>query len=152
MISNPMLFIGLAVVFSILALMICDTLNKKFKNEKIKKEEEKQKSTQEAKKDDVETKVKSTPPTNYLDLLQILNMTIEKELYFAVKLKFQFQDVKIIDFNKNLESISAHIMDALSQSYLDDLSYYHNRKWIMEYIVRTVSIYLTDYIKKHPIG
>lgn len=147
-----MLFIGLAVVFSILALMICDTLNKKFKNEKIKKEEEKQKSTQEAKKDDVETKVKSTPPTNYLDLLQILNMTIEKELYFAVKLKFQFQDVKIIDFNKNLESISAHIMDALSQSYLDDLSYYHNRKWIMEYIVRTVSIYLTDYIKKHPIG
>lgn len=152
MISNPMLFIGLAVVFSILALMICDTVNKKFKNEKIKKEEEKEKSAQEAKKNDAESRVRSAPTTSYLDLLQVLNMTIEKELYFAVKLKFQFQDVKIIDFNKNLESISAHIMDALSQSYLDDLSHYHNRKWIMEYIVRTVSIYLTDYIKKHPIS
>lgn len=152
MISNPILFIGLAVLFSIVVLMIFDTVNRKFKNDKIKKEEEKEKSTQKAKKPDGETKVMSTPSTSYSDLLQVLNMTIEKELYFAVKLKFNFQDVKIIDFNKNLESISAHIMEALSQSYLDDLSYYHNRKWIMEYIVRTVSIYLTDYIKKHPIN
>ena len=152
MISNPILFIGLAVVLSIMTLMVFDIISKKFKESKTKKEENKTKVAETTKKNDGELKVRKTPTTSYSDLLDVLNKTIEKELYFAVKLKFNFQDVKIIDFNKNLESISAHIMDALSQSYLEDLSYYHNKKWIMEYIVRTVSIYLTDYIKKHPIS
>lgn len=150
MISNPILFIGLSVLFSVLALMIFDIVGKKFK-EKVTKKEEKIEDVQKTNKEVEDPKRQATPSTSYLDLLQVLNMTIEKELYFTVKLKFEFQDVKIIDFNKSLESISAHIMEALSQTYLDDLSYYHNRKWVMEYVVRTVRIYLTDYIKNHPV-
>ena len=150
MISNPILFIGLSVLFSVLALMIFDIVSKKFK-EKVTKKEEKIEDVQKTNKEVEDPKRQVTPSTSYLDLLQVLNMTIEKELYFTVKLKFEFQDVKIIDFNKSLESISAHIMEALSQTYLDDLSYYHNKKWVMEYVVRTVRIYLTDYIKNHPV-
>ena len=107
---------------------------------------------EEKKNENVEkTNVIKTPNVSYVELLGILDSTIEKELYFAVKLKFDLQDVKIIDFNENLASISSHIMEALSQSYLDDLSYYHNKKWVMEYVVRKVRIYLTDYIRKHPV-
>lgn len=148
--NNPILFIGLAVFMSVLALMFFDIIVKGFKESKLKKVTENEKASQKN-KEGVQV-LRPTPVTSYNDLLDVLNRTIEKELYFAIKLKFNLQDVKIIDFNKNLESISAHVMDALSKSYLDDLSYYHNRKWIMEYIVRTVSIYLTDYIKKNPVG
>lgn len=152
MMSNPILFIGLAVLLSVVMLMIFDLTIKKIKEIKNKDVEEQTKASVNGKKINDENVQRVTPTTSYSDLLQVLNMTIEKELYFVVRLKFNLQDVKIIDFNKNLESISAHIMEALSQSYLDDLSYYHNKKWVMEYIVRTVSIYLTEYIKKHPVG
>ena len=148
MMSVPTLFIVLAVVFSILILMVCDIIHKNIKDNKTKKEVE---TTKNVKNDGEANKKPIMPSTSYKELLEVLNMTIEKELYFAVNLKFNFQDVKIIDFNKNLETISSHIMEALAQPYLDDLSYYHNKKWIMEYVVRRVSIYLTDYIKKHPV-
>ena len=146
--SVPTLFIVLAVVFSILILMVCDIIHKNIKENKTKKEVE---TTKNVKNDGEANKKPIVPSASYKELLEVLNMTIEKELYFAVNLKFNFQDVKIIDFNKNLETISSHIMEALAQPYLDDLSYYHNKKWIMEYVVRRVSIYLTDYIKKHPV-
>lgn len=152
MMGNPVLFIGLAVFLSVLILMIFDLTIKKIKEIKNKDVEEQTKASGKSKTRNGENVQRVTPSTTYSDLLQVLNMTIEKELYFVVRLKFNLQDVKIIDFNKNLESISAHIMEALSESYLEDLSYYHNKKWIMEYIVRTVSIYLTEYIKKHPVG
>ena len=148
MMSVPTLFIVLAVVFSILILMVCDIIHKNIKENKTKKEVE---TTKNVKNDGEANKKPIVPSASYKELLEVLNMTIEKELYFAVNLKFNFQDVKIIDFNKNLETISSHIMEALAQPYLDDLSYYHNKKWIMEYVVRRVSIYLTDYIKKHPV-
>ena len=83
--------------------------------------------------------------------MEILNRTIKQELYFTTKLKFDFQDVKIIDFNSNLETISTRVMQSLSDSYLNDLSYYHKNEWIMEYVVKTVRIYLTDYIRNHPV-
>ena len=150
MTSNPILFIVLVVLCSIISFTIIETIFNNIKEAMVNKH--KADAVEEKKNENVEkTNVIKTPNVSYVELLGILDSTIEKELYFAVKLKFDLQDVKIIDFNENLASISSHIMEALSQSYLDDLSYYHNKKWVMEYVVRKVRIYLTDYIRKHPV-
>lgn len=150
MTSNPILFMVLVVLCSLISFMIIETVFNKIKEAMVNKH--KSDTTEDRKNENVEKiNVVKTPNVPYVELLGILDSTIEKELYFTVKLKFDFQDVKIIDFNENLASISSHIMEALSQSYLDDLSYYHNKKWVMEYVVRKVRIYLTDYIRKHPV-
>ena len=150
MTSNPILFMVLVVLCSIISFTIIETIFNNIKEAMVNKH--KADAIEEKKNENVEkTNVIKTPNVSYVELLGILDSTIEKELYFAVKLKFDLQDVKIIDFNENLASISSHIMEALSQSYLDDLSYYHNKKWVMEYVVRKVRIYLTDYIRKHPV-
>lgn len=150
MTSNPILFMVLVVLCSIISFTIIETIFNNIKEAMVNKH--KADAVEEKKNENVEkTNVIKTPNVSYVELLGILDSTIEKELYFAVKLKFDLQDVKIIDFNENLASISSHIMEALSQSYLDDLSYYHNKKWVMEYVVRKVRIYLTDYIRKHPV-
>lgn len=150
MTSNPILFMVLVVLCSIISFIIIETIFNNIKEAMVNKH--KADAVEEKKNEnDEKTNVIKTPNVSYVELLGILDSTIEKELYFAVKLKFDLQDVKIIDFNENLASISSHIMEALSQSYLDDLSYYHNKKWVMEYVVRKVRIYLTDYIRKHPV-
>ena len=127
MTSNPILFMVLVVLCSIISFTIIETIFNNIKEAMVNKH--KADAVEEKKNENVEkTNVIKTPNVSYVELLGILDSTIEKELYFAVKLKFDLQDVKIIDFNENLASISSHIMEALSQSYLDDLSYYHNKK------------------------
>ena len=151
MTSNPILFVVLVVLCSLISFVIIETVFNRFK-EAIKNKTKSDTTEEKKIEEDKKTNVVKTPNVPYSELLGILDSTIEKELYFAVKLKFDLQDVKIIDFNQNLASISSHIMEALSQTYLDDLSYYHNKKWVMEYVVRKVRIYLTDYIRKHPVS
>lgn len=148
--TSNLLFVGATVFFSVLLLLVFDIIADTYKAKKL---EDKIKNGLEEKNKDkkVQPKKPVVPATSYNELMEILNRTIKQELYFTTKLKFDFQDVKIIDFNSNLETISTRVMQSLSDSYLNDLSYYHKNEWIMEYVVKTVRIYLTDYIRNHPV-
>lgn len=94
---------------------------------------------------------KEVPNVPYQELIKIVDNAIKQELFFATKLQFEFKDIKIIDFNRNLDQISNNIMTGLSDSVVEDITYYHSKNWLMEYIVRNVEIFLTEYIKSNPI-
>lgn len=140
--ENPIIFIFLTTLMTIVFTYIIDTtINNRKKEEPNKPEQEQVK----------EEEVRRTPTIPYNELKDILDSTINRELYFWLQLTVNMKDVKIIDFAETVELLSRRINDALSKNFMSDLSYYHDEKWIMRYIVRTVKIYVTDYIRKHPI-
>ena len=143
--ENPIIFIILTTILTVLFTFIIDSyiIKPKKENEEAKKEE--------VSSEEVEP-LKRTPSVAYKELIDILDSTINRELYFWLQLTVNMKDVKIIDFAKTVEELSRAINDALSKDFISDLSYYHDEKWIMRYIVRTVKIYVTDYIRKHPIA
>lgn len=143
--ENPLLFIVLTTIVIMAIMFAIDTLLSKKKLEEAPEEE-----TKEI-KHEVKA-IKLTPKTAYSDLMNILNSTIDRELYFWLQLNVNMKDVKIIDFDETMDSISRRIYNALSPEFVDDLNYYHNERWIMEYIVRTVKIYITEYIRSHPVS
>lgn len=135
----PILFIILTTIVTVVCTYLVDTLilNKKQK-EPMEQPEAKE-------------PLKLTPKVSYTDLMAILDATINRELYFWIQLNVNMKDVKIIDFTETVETLSRRIADGLSVEFMDDITYYHKQTWVMRYIVRTVKIYVTDYIRKHPI-
>lgn len=145
--QNPIIFILLTTMLTITFTFFIDLhINKR------KKEEEELKEVKTEEKEIEVVPIKRTPQVPYKELLDILDSTINRELYFWLQLTVNMKDVKIIDFAETVEILSRTINGALSKDFISDLSYYHDEKWIMRYIVRTVKIYVTDYIRKHPIS
>lgn len=140
--ENPIIFILLTTLVTIVCTYLVDTLIID------KKQKEKEDNTEEVQ----EEPLKITPKVSYTDLMAILDSTINRELYFWLQLNVNMKDVKIIDFTETVETLSRKIAEGLSAEFMDDLTYYHKQTWIMRYIVRTVKIYVTDYIRKHPIS
>ena len=140
--ENPIIFIFLTALMTIVFTYLIDIkFNRKNVEEKAEKQEELPKE-----------EVVRTPTIPYSELKDILDTTINRELYFWLQLTVNMKDVKIIDFAETVETLSRRISGALSKNFMSDLSYYHDETWIMRYIVRTVKIYVTDYIRKHPIS
>lgn len=140
--ENPIIFIILTTIFTVVCTYLVDTLILN------KKQEEKEGQPEETQQEPL----KATPKVSYNDLMAILDATINRELYFWIQLNVNMKDVKIIDFTENVELLSRRIADGLSKEFMEDITYYHKQTWVMRYIVRTVKIYVTDYIRKHPIS
>ncbi len=93
----------------------------------------------------------NVPKVPYDTLIKILNDTIAKELYFWGATDLALKQVKIIEVEETLTDLSIRIDRALSDNIIYDLSYYHTEGWINNYIVKSVRIYIFDYIQSHPI-
>lgn len=91
------------------------------------------------------------PINSYTEIKNILDKTIEQELFYYVKLDLGFKSVKIVDFDKSLSLISTRIVNSFAQTFIDEFTYYHTEEWMMEYVVKNVRSYLTDYIRNNPI-
>lgn len=91
------------------------------------------------------------PSNSFSDLISILDKTIEQEIFFYLKLNLELKDIKIIDFDSALTSITTRIMTALSNTYINEITYYYNETWVTEYVVKKVRIFLTDYIRNNSI-
>lgn len=139
----PIITIGVVTLIFMAIIFIID---KKLNDDLILDEQETLHNEPQERKE-----VKSVPSVSYNQLMEILDKTIDQEIYFWLKLTIDMQDVRIIDFNKSLDHISHRIDGALSDEFLSDLEYYHDERWLKEYIVRKVKIFLTEYIRKHPV-
>lgn len=114
-------------------------------------EQEIMKDVVEVVEDHSKQEEKHVPSIPYNSLMEILDKTIDQEIYFWLKLSVDMQDVRIIDFNKSLDHLAHRISGALSEDFMSNLEYYHDERWLKEYIVKKVKIFLTEYIRKHPI-
>lgn len=145
--ENPFIFIILTTIVIMFTMLVIDQyIYKKRKQEEVANIQEEENTKKQDKK------VKITPVTPYKELMEILDNTINQELYFWLQLTVNMKDVKIIDFAETVQTITHRVYDGLSPEFIDDLKYYHDEEWIMGYLVRRIKIYVTDYIRKHPVS
>lgn len=108
---------------SILALIICNSL------EKI-------------------NKVNKIPPES--ELLDVLNRAIEREFRYKVDFTFKIKGVKIVgDIEGEVNDLVKKTLESLSGNLLDDLQYYYTIESITSMVFKAHLILLTAYMDKN---
>ena len=108
---------------SILALIICNSM------EKI-------------------NKVNKIPPES--ELLDVLNRAIEREFRYKVDFTFKIKGVKIVgDIEGEVNDLVKKTLESLSGNLLDDLQYYYSIEAITSMVFKAHLILLTAYMDKN---
>lgn len=108
---------------SILALIICNSM------EKI-------------------NKVNKIPPES--ELLDVLNRAIEREFRYKVDFTFKIKGVKIVgDVEGEVNDLVKKTLESLSGNLLDDLQYYYTIESITSMVFKAHLILLTAYMDKN---
>ena len=108
---------------SILALIICNSM------EKI-------------------NKINKIPPES--ELLDVLNRAIEREFRYKVEFTFKIKGVKIVgDIEGEVNDLVKKTLESLSGNLLDDLQYYYTIEAITSMVFKAHLILLTAYMDKN---
>lgn len=108
---------------SILALIICNSMEKINKRNKIPSESE---------------------------LLDVLNRAIEREFRYKVDFTFKIKGVKIVgDVEGEVNDLVKKTLESLSGNLLDDLQYYYTIEAITSMVFKAHLILLTAYMDKN---
>lgn len=108
---------------SILALIICNSMEKINKRNKI-------------------------PPES--ELLDVLNRAIEREFKYKVDFTFKIKGVKIVgDIEGEVNDLVKKTLESLSGNLLDDLQYYYSIEAITSMVFKAHLILLTAYMDKN---
>lgn len=108
---------------SILALIICNSMEKINKRNKI-------------------------PPES--ELLDVLNRAIEREFRYKVEFTFKIKGVKIVgDIEGEVNDLVKKTLESLSGNLLDDLQYYYTIEAITSMVFKAHLILLTAYMDKN---
>lgn len=108
---------------SILALIICNSM------EKI-------------------NKINKIPPES--ELLDVLNRAIEREFRYKVDFTFKIKGVKIVgDIEGEVNDLVKKTLESLSGNLLDDLQYYYTIEAITSMVFKAHLILLTAYMDKN---
>lgn len=108
---------------SILALIICNSM------EKI-------------------NKINKIPPES--ELLDVLNRAIEREFRYKVEFTFKIKGVKIVgDIEGEVNDLVKKTLESLSGNLLDDLQYYYSIEAITSMVFKAHLILLTAYMDKN---
>lgn len=108
---------------SILALIICNSMEKINKRNKI-------------------------PPES--ELLDVLNRAIEREFRYKVDFTFKIKGVKIVgDIESEVNDLVKKTLESLSGNLLDDLQYYYSIEAITSMVFKAHLILLTAYMDKN---
>lgn len=112
-----------AGMVSILALIICNSM------EKI-------------------NKVNKIPPES--ELLDVLNRAIEREFRYKVDFTFKIKGVKIVgDIEGEVNDLVKKTLESLSGNLLDDLQYYYTIEAITSMVFKAHLVLLTAYMDKN---
>lgn len=110
-------------MISILALIICNSMEKINKRNKI-------------------------PPES--ELLDVLNRAIEREFRYKVDFTFKIKGVKIVgDIEGEVNDLVKKTLESLSGNLLDDLQYYYSIEAITSMVFKAHLILLTAYMDKN---
>ena len=108
---------------SILALIICNSM------EKI-------------------NKINKIPPES--ELLDVLNRAIEREFRYKVEFTYKIKGVKIVgDIEGEVNDLVKKTLESLSGNLLDDLQYYYTIEAITSMVFKAHLILLTAYMDKN---
>ena len=93
------------------------------------------------------------PHTDYDTMMRIIDDSIEREFKIAYLLDLGLTDKVIIsDFEGDLEKLVKGVMSSFTMTFLDEVSYYHDRKYVITYITRVLKIKLMHLIRERKVG
>ena len=93
------------------------------------------------------------PHTDYNTLMRIIDDSIDREFKVAYLLDLGLTDKVIIaDFEKDLENLVKGVMSSFTMTFLDEVEYYHDRKYVITYITRVLKIKLMKLIRDRKVG
>lgn len=97
------------------------------------------------------TKKRPTPSIAYPVLMGILDEVIKTEISERQK-DYLLRNVRIIyDFRQDQILMVQNILMSLSEDFLDDLYYYHPRKYITLYVSKSCKDFLVMYTQENKI-
>lgn len=84
------------------------------------------------------------------ELMDILNRAIEREYRYKVDFTFRIKGVRIIgDIESEVNDLVTKTMDSLSGKLLEDLQYYYSIEAITSMVFKSQLVLLTDYMDKN---
>lgn len=92
------------------------------------------------------------PSNDYGTLIEILEVSIKREIQHKHDLDYKIKDIRVIyNFEEDLKEITGRIMSSLSPSFFEELQYYHSREYIIKHVTRTVQIFLIEFTRANKI-
>lgn len=96
-------------------------------------------------------KKKEKPGNEYDVLMSILDIVIQRELKVKYE-DYKLRDVRVIyNFKEDLTEIVVTIRSGLSETFMNELMYYHPKDYINRYIVKNVEKFLIEYTQNNKI-
>lgn len=93
------------------------------------------------------------PHTDYETLMRIIDESIDREFKVAYLLDLGLNDKVIVaDFEKDLENLVKGVMSSFTMTFLDEVSYYHDVKYVITYVTRILKIKLMRLIREKKVG
>lgn len=142
----------LTYICTIATINVVYKLNIK-KMEMNKKEQRLNKAIEKYEEKEKKLSRPQAPHTDYDTLMRIIDESIEREFKVAYLLDLGLTDKVIItDFEKDLENLVKGVMSSFTMTFLDEVSYYHDRKYVITYITRVLKIKLMRFIRDRKVG
>jgi len=92
------------------------------------------------------------PSNSYPELMGILEATIQREIEYKHNMDYKLKDIRIIyDFQKDLKELTDKVMNSLAPSFLEELAFYHSRKYIITHVTRYIQNFLIEYTRQNKI-
>lgn len=123
------------------------------KMEIAKKEQILNKAIEKAEEKEKKLTRPQAPHTDYNTLMNIIDDSIDREFKVAYLLDLGLTDKVIItDFEKDLENLVKGVMSSFTKTFLDEVNYYHDTRYVITYITRILKIRLMRLIRERKVG
>lgn len=142
----------LTYIATIASINIVYKLNTK-KMEMVKKEQRLNKAIEKYEEKEKKLSRPQAPHTDYDTLMRIIDESIDREFKVAYLLDLGLTDkVVVADFEKDLENLVKGVMSSFTMTFLDEVSYYHDQKYVITYVTRVLKIRLMRFIRERKVG
>lgn len=87
------------------------------------------------------------------ELMNILNITIDREFKYVKYLEYELKNIVLIkDYEAEIDKLVSRTMNAFSTDLLDDLQHYYTLDYITKHVTKSHQILLNMFIKEKKIN
>ncbi|WP_304576612.1 hypothetical protein [Romboutsia ilealis] len=87
------------------------------------------------------------------ELMQIVNVTIDREFKYVRYLEYELKDVVLINnYEEEIDKLVNRTMNAFSSDLIEELEYYYTLNYITKHVTKSHQILLNMFIKEKKIN
>lgn len=105
--------------------------------------------TNQEKKREVEKSKMVEPTMSEKEIVDILYAMIEREWTYRVKFHYKLKDIRIPNFEIEVEYLVRKVMHSIAPGLMSELKYYYNEDSIIHLVSHIAQILVLEYIDAH---